>query len=258
VNRRAFTLIELLVVIAIIAVILSIALPALARSRSTARTTACLSNSRQLVTAINAFSASNQGRLPENRTRVGASNHTTWRFRFAEEGYFPAGKAWTCPDHPGQPRSELNLPDNDTICTGDIPSSYALNGHVLWREDTLTNTSLRSEAAISRPTHTILVAESTAQFPDIRVTNDLLASDDNNAGYYGYWHAGKGTYAFFDGHAQTINLLDTGNPDCRWHNGKDLTQDPAFPQPPEELAQHAHPDWQYLVAPVYFPGNQRP
>jgi hypothetical protein len=55
-----------------------------------------------------------------------------------------------------------------------------------------------------------------------------------------------------DGHAEVINFLDTGSPDCRWHNGKDLNPDPNFPQPPEELRQHEHSDWQYLVAPVYL------
>jgi prepilin-type N-terminal cleavage/methylation domain-containing protein/prepilin-type processing-associated H-X9-DG protein len=53
-NRRhsAFTLIELLVVIAIIAILAAILFPVFAQAREKARSTACLSNTKQIGTAI--------------------------------------------------------------------------------------------------------------------------------------------------------------------------------------------------------------
>jgi prepilin-type N-terminal cleavage/methylation domain-containing protein len=61
---RAFTLVELLVVIGIIAVLIGILLPALSRAQRTARTTACLSNQRQLVMAVLMYVQENKGVFP--------------------------------------------------------------------------------------------------------------------------------------------------------------------------------------------------
>src|SRR5437588_4379746 len=54
-RREGFTLIELLVVIAIIAILAAILFPVFAQAREKARTASCLSNNKQILTAIKMY-----------------------------------------------------------------------------------------------------------------------------------------------------------------------------------------------------------
>src|SRR6185436_21160859 len=63
-QRRAFTLVELLVVIGIIALLIGVLLPTLSKAQKRARTTACMSNQRQLVTALIMYTQENKGCFP--------------------------------------------------------------------------------------------------------------------------------------------------------------------------------------------------
>jgi prepilin-type N-terminal cleavage/methylation domain-containing protein/prepilin-type processing-associated H-X9-DG protein len=67
-NRRGFTLIELLVVIAIIAVLAALLLPALARAKQRAITTACLNNLRQLEICWWLYATDNHDLLVPNNS----------------------------------------------------------------------------------------------------------------------------------------------------------------------------------------------
>src|SRR2546430_6254729 len=64
----AFTLIELLVVLAIIAILSSLLLPALSRSKVQARSIACLNNVRQLQLCCLLYAHDNNDRFPPNHS----------------------------------------------------------------------------------------------------------------------------------------------------------------------------------------------
>ena len=65
VSKRGFTLVELLVVIGIIALLISILLPSLASARRSANNVKCLSNQRQLGTALVFFEQEHSGYIPK-------------------------------------------------------------------------------------------------------------------------------------------------------------------------------------------------
>lgn len=258
---RAFTLIELLLVISIIALLIALLLPALAAARETAKATRCLSNIRQVAQATASFTADHKGELPENRRDMtdasgGPAQHVTWRYTLADGDYLPRGEVWACPaPAPAGANSEDGQFDfgSGSVCIGDVASNYAVNGHVLWRSELKDDESERRVFTMPRASHTILFSETQTNFPDIRVVDLILGTElpEGVGGWYGYWHNLQGTYAFADGHAELSNLLDTGNPDCRWHNGRDNDLDPFEGQEAGTDKPHAHPEWKFIVDEIY-------
>jgi prepilin-type N-terminal cleavage/methylation domain-containing protein/prepilin-type processing-associated H-X9-DG protein len=77
-SRSAFTLIELLVVIAIIAIIAAILFPVFAQVREKARQTACLSNMRQIGTAILAYTQDYDEAIVPSQNGTTGKNLVSW------------------------------------------------------------------------------------------------------------------------------------------------------------------------------------
>jgi len=63
--KKSFTLIELLVVIAIIAILVAMLLPTLSRARGVAKTSACISNLKQLGIGLTNYAMENSDYLPK-------------------------------------------------------------------------------------------------------------------------------------------------------------------------------------------------
>ncbi len=127
-SHTAFTLIELLVVIAIIAVLAGMLLPALAKSKSKAKSAACTSNLHQMALAWHQYTLDNNDVMPPSMTPglVGVQgNPGSWVLGNAQQDadttniqrgvlypYVGTPSIYRCPadksfvtGHPGLPRS---------------------------------------------------------------------------------------------------------------------------------------------------------
>jgi prepilin-type N-terminal cleavage/methylation domain-containing protein/prepilin-type processing-associated H-X9-DG protein len=98
-QRRAFTLIELLVVMGLIGVLMSLLLPVVGKARAAARSTACLSNIRQLGTTFQLYVAETKGRLMYNVIFTPQTPDVAWNCNWmgVAERYQVKGQALLCP-----------------------------------------------------------------------------------------------------------------------------------------------------------------
>jgi len=107
-RKRGFTLIELLVVVGVIALLIGILLPILHRVRKQARSVVCQSNLRQWGVIFRAYTASSEGRLPDQGFET--IMHTDLWMRWLGQGRDNAKRIRLCPEasKPAQPISSKN------------------------------------------------------------------------------------------------------------------------------------------------------
>lgn len=250
----AFTLIELLVVIAIIAILAAILFPVFAQAREKARSTSCLSNMKQIGTAIQMYVQDNDGQL-FFRT---ASSATSTRANVAIAKTDPIYDAmqWWNQLMPYEKSNQVfsclsdDAPtmSNDANHNPTIPRSFLANCAVEFLAD----------SQITKPADAIVITEKWSSVGDPwmeafdgDMAPNMSVNPPRPLGNVATRHQGTVNCAFFDGHAKalqpgtitssrdlsgcqlvhqypTTKMCDTSNAGCTSTDPKNICNSPSF------------------------------
>lgn len=199
-NPRGFTLIELLVVIAIIAILAAILFPVFARAREAARTTQCVSNLRNIGTAMAMYAQDyDEIHCPPRRGNISAdpiNGVMTWDRLI--QPYMKNLQIFSCP-------SDAYSPVVNTTA-GPIKRSYTMPSYLGWEwgAGRFFDVSL---ATIQYPAQTVALVD---------------RDNCNNGGWehcsvgdgtndVSYRHNSRANFLYSDGHVKSLPG-DPGNP----------------------------------------------
>jgi prepilin-type N-terminal cleavage/methylation domain-containing protein/prepilin-type processing-associated H-X9-DG protein len=225
-RRSGFTLIELLVVIAIIAILAAILFPVFAQAREKARQTNCLSNTKQMGTAVMMYAQDYDETFPLYfQPRPNGDN---WYWHVQLQPYIKSWNIFRCPscsDSEGNTAWGGTCKVYNPYETNPLPWTVGSGGYG-WNAcfigsgyvDLTTRTSGwagTSIAAVGVPADTVMIAEITkiknpgGVYPPPGAPGTTASSTATGCSIEGYkWdnfaerHNGGNNMSFFDGHSK--------------------------------------------------------
>jgi prepilin-type N-terminal cleavage/methylation domain-containing protein/prepilin-type processing-associated H-X9-DG protein len=239
---RAFTLIELLVVIAIIAILAAILFPVFAQARERARAIACLSNSRQIGTALMLYVQDYDEKYPQEHPatadpvvddNAGQLENDDYGSPFDKilpyVGIKDSSKAqlYVCPSDPDPHGKAITDASGNCLSNNAPPpgplSSYMLNAYYLFGA---------TLAQIPAPSQSIYIAERRSEgnknvdFCDVHyhpwlteVELPMNSTDKvNPIAISCRRHSGGSNYVYADGHAKWQRFENTRKPFDQQHS----------------------------------------
>ena len=201
--KRGFTLIELLVVIAIIAILAAILFPVFARAREKARQTSCLSNLKQVGTAMLMYIQDYDERYGQSMSGTSAGTTTVYHELMP---YMKNAQILECPSNPDEITMAamsallggLGAPPIAPLGTPGV--SYIYNTAV-WEDGNLTGpTAPIKDAEIPRPSETMSLGDGNLEVAPNQFNTPIMGTHNEMA-----------NAVFCDGHAKVVKCVETSS-----------------------------------------------
>jgi len=222
-SQPGFTLIELLVVIAIMAVLAAISLPTINKVQASSKSTKCLSNMRQLGTAVLSYPVDNNGYLPRSNNNIDPSTGKEgYEWNKAVYNYIPTinnkmtgkqvSKVFLCP-------AEKQPPDASNTCCQYTASFAMEDGSSSTKATGLDGNGPRTMASIEKPSGTILLVDgkigNTSYIYSTESAStwsafdsDIQKADPTGTVKVSFRHSNAINAVYADGHVGTITWAD--------------------------------------------------
>jgi prepilin-type N-terminal cleavage/methylation domain-containing protein/prepilin-type processing-associated H-X9-DG protein len=194
VKQESFTLIELLVVIAIIAILAAILLPALNSARERGRAASCVSNLKQLGTAMTMYTDNNDG-MTLSVNKNDNINGQTWALRFNRD-YIQDVNVYLCPSEP----RETTWKPGDAY--GDNFTSYAMSLAYNYA-------NVKTGASIQYPSSIMMFVDASQKFYLPNPNARAATHDCKTLNYFGWRHGNmtRVNLVMLDGHVMDSDIV---------------------------------------------------
>ncbi len=213
-RKAAFTLVELLVIIAIIAILASLLLPALGKTKTAAQSITCLNNLKQWGLATHLYATENDDFLPPDGSPNGLSVNTGWYIDLPRVlGIQPYHELpWRTNASIAPGKSLWICPANTNRSNGNNLFHYCLNEHV---NGTGTNNAPVRHSTIRKPTGVVWLFDNGKR---------AAVAQQNNV--HTNLHSRGAQFTFLDGHSARFHNTEywdfisnkgrTNNPNVIW------------------------------------------